>query len=409
MKAKFKVGQRVRNKYHWKAAPPVFSGLLRDAPGVVKSVHEHRGSPARYVVSFDEWSGYPARDLAVDEDRIELDRERNPSKVHTSKFDRCMRDVKRRGGAKSAAAVCMAGIGYEGSVRKGHRRENPLPTDREIDSDVTLTALDYALSLMSYLREPREREHYDQTIGKHVIAAFKAWKTRSFNRLAHSALKEAQAVIRSSPQWIASSNQHVFAEKAIQKGLAALSFHRNPVRDPEHKKLLLGLAHHFESDERALRRMRKKNPNDPHKTFPNAYFVHGRDRNGNRVYYTGRAGAGFISPDGNEAFRYDSRQAAQARAMNLNRMTAAHGVHFTVLAPRGANPLPALSSRPIYYIVQASKRGEALFLNRAGKLVKRSVDAARFQTTEKAVAATRAHLAKYPASRSFKFDVKLAY
>jgi hypothetical protein len=38
---------------------------------------------------------------------------------------------------------------------------------------------------------------------------------------------------------------------------------KNPVRDPEHKKLLTGLAHHFESDEKALRKMRK-NPEPAH-------------------------------------------------------------------------------------------------------------------------------------------------
>lgn len=51
----------------------------------------------------------------------------NPSRrsIHTAKWDRCVKDVSARGGAKSAAAVCTATIGYRGSVKKGHRRRNP--------------------------------------------------------------------------------------------------------------------------------------------------------------------------------------------------------------------------------------------------------------------------------------------
>lgn len=45
--------------------------------------------------------------------------------IHTAKWDRCVKDVSARDGAKSAAAVCTARIGYEGSVKKGHRRRNP--------------------------------------------------------------------------------------------------------------------------------------------------------------------------------------------------------------------------------------------------------------------------------------------
>lgn len=56
-----------------------------------------------------------------------LKRESNPSRrsIHTAKWDRCVKDISARGGAKSAAAVCTATIGYEGSVKKGHRSHNP--------------------------------------------------------------------------------------------------------------------------------------------------------------------------------------------------------------------------------------------------------------------------------------------
>ena len=68
--------------------------------------------------------------------------------------------------------------------------------------------------------------------------------------------------------------------------------------------------------------------NDPTRTFPNAFFVRGVTADGVEVYYTGRAGDGWVSADGNMAFRYDSREAAQRKALAFNRMTAVHGLRF---------------------------------------------------------------------------------
>lgn len=73
--------------------------------------------------------------------------------------------------------------------------------------------------------------------------------------------------------------------------------------------------------------------NHPHATFPNAYFVHGRNHSGGRVYYTGKSGKEFISNNGDHAFRYDTHEAAHNSALLLNKMTPNHGVHFTVLSP----------------------------------------------------------------------------
>jgi hypothetical protein len=46
-----------------------------------------------------------------------------PRSIHTAKWDRCVQDVG--GSARSAAAVCTKALGYEGSVKAGHRRKNP--------------------------------------------------------------------------------------------------------------------------------------------------------------------------------------------------------------------------------------------------------------------------------------------
>ena len=48
----------------------------------------------------------------------------NPRRIHTAKWDRCVRQVKARGGVSSPAAVCTASLGERGSILKTHRR-NP--------------------------------------------------------------------------------------------------------------------------------------------------------------------------------------------------------------------------------------------------------------------------------------------
>lgn len=44
-------------------------------------------------------------------------------RIHTKKFDDCVKDVKRKGGNYNAYAVCENSIGYKGSVLKAHRRK----------------------------------------------------------------------------------------------------------------------------------------------------------------------------------------------------------------------------------------------------------------------------------------------
>jgi hypothetical protein len=58
--------------------------------------------------------------------------------------------------------------------------------------------------------------------------------------------------------------------------------------------------------------------------------VLGRTADGNTVWYTGRAGAAFVSTDPSEAFRY-SVDGARRRALNLNRGTAFHGIRFVAV------------------------------------------------------------------------------
>lgn len=55
---------------------------------------------------------------------------RRRPRVHTAKWDRCVVEVKRRGGAASPQAVCTARLGERGSIVKRHRRRRTNPRPR---------------------------------------------------------------------------------------------------------------------------------------------------------------------------------------------------------------------------------------------------------------------------------------
>jgi hypothetical protein len=65
------------------------------------------------------------------------------------------------------------------------------------------------------------------------------------------------------------------------------------------------------------------------------FFVVGRTAEGNTVYYTGKAGKDFISPQMCDAFEYSSIDRARHRASLLNQGTDLHGVRFIVPASGG--------------------------------------------------------------------------
>lgn len=60
-------------------------------------------------------------------------------------------------------------------------------------------------------------------------------------------------------------------------------------------------------------------------------YVRGTTKDGNRVFYTGKAGQEFVSTDYKQTFFYYSIDGALNRAAQLNEMTPIHGVHFTGL------------------------------------------------------------------------------
>ncbi len=61
------------------------------------------------------------------------------------------------------------------------------------------------------------------------------------------------------------------------------------------------------------------------------HIVRGVTNEGKEVFYTGKSGYQFISENVQESFEYISKNNAQNRAVNLNRMTPIHGVWFIAI------------------------------------------------------------------------------
>ena len=59
-----------------------------------------------------------------------------------------------------------------------------------------------------------------------------------------------------------------------------------------------------------------------------SYVLRGLNADGVKFFYTGRAGAGWISSDASEAFVYASIEGARRRAVSFNRASEIHGVWF---------------------------------------------------------------------------------
>lgn len=74
----------------------------------------------------------------------------------------------------------------------------------------------------------------------------------------------------------------------------------------------------------------KKNASSDAMTMQTTQFVpiKGTDASGNTVWYTGRAGAGWISPNRKDAFMGYSADGAARYASRFNETTPIHGIRF---------------------------------------------------------------------------------
>jgi hypothetical protein len=76
-----------------------------------------------------------ANDIAFDAYKAAYDEggltEVGDKSVHTSKWDKCFNKIKQDKSEESAAAICTDSIGYEGSIKKSHQRQDEGEYDSE--------------------------------------------------------------------------------------------------------------------------------------------------------------------------------------------------------------------------------------------------------------------------------------
>jgi len=122
-----------------------WSRLAADAYRTGRNAFGHRFSAAaaRSEMTWSEYDslmtiyrrwlnwGWPEVEMPDSRSRSSNPRRRrrrlgNPSRssIHTPKWDRCVKDVRRKAGAANPDAVCTAMLGERGSIKKSHRR-NP--------------------------------------------------------------------------------------------------------------------------------------------------------------------------------------------------------------------------------------------------------------------------------------------
>jgi hypothetical protein len=61
-----------------------------------------------------------------------------------------------------------------------------------------------------------------------------------------------------------------------------------------------------------------------------SYILRALDKEGNILFYTGKAGMDWLAYDRANAFRYHYREVALMKSKNFNRMEPVHGYWFTV-------------------------------------------------------------------------------
>lgn len=61
------------------------------------------------------------------------------------------------------------------------------------------------------------------------------------------------------------------------------------------------------------------------------FIIRGITNEGKEVFYTGKAGEWFANPIKGEAFTYETKEAAQRKAVMFNHNTFLHGIHFIAM------------------------------------------------------------------------------
>jgi ribosomal protein L35 len=346
----------------------------------LSSIGNHRAAAVRLARK----EGYSESAVALEPSRqsrggyywpvLRSARESNPGRkhIHTAKFERCVRDVSKLGTAKDPYAVCTAGIGYKGSLKAGHRRRNPAR----------------GWKVEGYI-EGAERPVYEQYVStKDAAERLRDRKNEEANRRGWNVkfhIRETSPHLtprrynpaRSEADEIAGRELEIFAESE-----GTLYNQKKSII----KNLQLKMARGQYDPAKAARLWE--------------YWL----ENAAKLYTRQIAGGGSWS----DMFSASTRRWAAKRieAHERGRIERdEYGLkHELPKKYRTSNPI-----RPVYYTVHAHKGSEKFWLGRDGKLHRKESDGKRFPTVIAAKTAARRHLTKFPSSRSYRFEIQLAY
>jgi hypothetical protein len=289
-------------------------------------------------------------------------RQSNPGRkhIHTTKFERCVRDVSKRGTAKDPYAVCTAGIGYKGSLKAGHRRRNPAR------SEADQTA---AHELMLYANNTGEL--YPQKVAILKNLAKKMQKGQYI----------PEKAIKLWGYWVDEAARRYNKEFGSGPGFGPFN--------AATRRLTAGWLEREQRDRvpefgNVLDKYREKNP------------------------ARGEYGV-FVSGVLKRSYGSEHHAEQYARALRLHKPFKGERIEVMRL-PASVKPMRASNPiRPVYYTVHAHKGSEKFWLGRDGKLHRKQSDGKRFRTVIEAKDAARRHLTKFPSSRSYRFEIQLAY
>jgi len=149
-------------------------------------------------------------DMLDDEDIVSEGKKKKESPIHKKKWERCVKDVKKQnkkdGKDYNPYAVCTASIGYEGSIKKPHRRKDK----EEIEETTTFSSVfggDFPVTPFMFAKK-----------GKHIPSKKPIWKggkivqkTTKADLLGESLLDEINKV-----KWVKGGKFIKFKDKCVK-------------------------------------------------------------------------------------------------------------------------------------------------------------------------------------------------
>lgn len=82
-------------------------------------------------------------------------------RIHKKKWERCVKDVKKKSPDVNPYAICTASIGYEGSILKPHRKKDESVVKESIEfQDMTLNIVNDIINIINRTQGEKSRKEY---------------------------------------------------------------------------------------------------------------------------------------------------------------------------------------------------------------------------------------------------------